>query len=76
MKFKGFPDGTIGKKKNLPANAGDIRDKKMWVQSLGRENPLEQEMATHSSTPAWKIPQTEETGGLQSWGAKELDTTE
>ena len=41
MKFKGFPDGTIGKKKNLPANAGDIRDKKMWVQSLGRENPLE-----------------------------------
>ena len=37
-----------------------------WVQSLGWEDPLEKEMATHSSTLAWKIPWTEEPGGLQS----------
>ena len=39
-----------------------------WVQSLGREDPLEKEMATHSSVFAWKIPWTEEPGGLQSMG--------
>ena len=38
------------------------------VQSLGGEDPLEKEMATHSSTIAWKIPWTEEPGGLQSMG--------
>ena len=38
----------------------------MWVQSLGREDPLEKEMATHSSILAWRIPWTEEPGGLQS----------
>ena len=37
-----------------------------WVQSLGWEDPLEKEMATHSSIPAWRIPWTEEPGGLQS----------
>ena len=37
-----------------------------WVRSLGREDPLEKEMATHSSTLAWRIPWTEEPGGLQS----------
>ena len=37
-----------------------------WVQSLGWEDPLEKEMATHSSTLAWKIPWTEEPGRLQS----------
>ena len=37
-----------------------------WVQSLGREDPLEKEMATHSSILAWRIPWTEEPGGLQS----------
>ena len=37
-----------------------------WVRSLGREDPLEKEMVTHSSTLAWKIPWTEEHGGLQS----------
>ena len=48
-----------------------------WVQSLGREDPLEKEMATHSSTLAWKIQWTEECGRLYSpWGRKELDTTE
>ena len=37
-----------------------------WVQSLGQEDPLEKEMATHSSTLAWKIPWTEKPGRLQS----------
>ena len=46
------------------------------VQSLGQEDPLEKDMATHSSTLAWKIPWTEEPGGLQSRGRKEADTTE
>ena len=46
------------------------------VQSLGWEDPLEKEMATHSSTLAWKIPWTEEPGSLQSRGQKESDTTE
>jgi len=36
----------------------------IWVQSLGQEDPLEKEMATHSSTLAWEIPMTEEAGGL------------
>ena len=48
-----------------------------WVQSLGGKDPLEEKMATHSSILAWKIPWTEEPGGLQSMGVtKELDTTE
>ena len=47
-----------------------------WVRSLGQEDPLEKEMATHSSICAWKIPWTEEPGGLQSMGHKESDTTE
>ena len=42
------------------------------VQSLGWEDSLEEEMATHSSMLAWKIPRTEESGGLQSWGHKDL----
>ena len=48
----------------------------IWVQSLGREDPLEKEMATHSSILAWRIPWMEELGGLESMGRKELDTTE
>ena len=40
-----------------------------WVQSLHREDPLEKEMATHSSTLAWKIPWTEEPGGIWSMGS-------
>ena len=47
-----------------------------WVRSLGREDPLEKEMATHSSILAWRIPWMEELGGLQSMGRKELDSTE
>ena len=49
---------------------------KTQVQSLGGEDPLEKEMATHSSILAWRIPWTEKLGGLQSWGRKESDTTE
>ena len=43
-----------------------------WVQSLGREDPLEKEMATHSSILAWKIPWTEEPGRLQSMGSQRV----
>ena len=39
--------------------------REIWVRSLGQEDPLEKEMATHSSIHAWKIPWTEEPGGLQ-----------
>ena len=56
--------------KNLPA----VREAQ--VQSLCQEDPLEKEMATHSSILIWEIPWTEEPGRLQSWGRKELDTTE
>ena len=42
---------------------------KTWVQSLGLEDPLEKEMATHSSILAWEIPWAEESGGLQSMGS-------
>ena len=59
--------------KNLPAMQ---KTQEMWVQSLGCEDPLEKEMVTHSSILAWKIPWTEESGGLQYKGCKELDTTE
>ena len=48
--------------KNLPAM------QETWTRSLGREDPLEEGMATHSSTLAWRIPWTEEPGGLQSMG--------
>ena len=47
-----------------------------WVRSLGQEDPLEKEIATHSSILAWRIPWTEELGGLQPTGCKESDTTE
>ena len=43
-----------------------------WVRSLGREDPLEKEMATHSSIHAWKIPWTKEPGGLQSMGLQRV----
>ena len=43
-----------------------------WVQSLGWEDPLEKEMATHSSILAWKISWTEERGGLQSIGSQRV----
>ena len=48
----------------------------MWVQSLGQEDPLEKEMATHSSILAWGILWTEEPAGYSLWGPEESDTTE
>ena len=47
----------------------------MGVRSLGREDPLEKEMAIHSSILAWRTPRTEESGGLQSTGSQESDMT-
>ena len=55
--------------KNVPAM------QETWVRFLGREEPLEKEMATHSSILAWKIPWTEEPGGLQYMGSQESDMT-
>ena len=52
--------------KNLPAV------QETQVQSLGREDPLEKEMATHSSILAWRIPWTEEPGGLYSMGSQRV----
>ena len=66
-----FNPNRVGKMvKNLPA-IQEIR-----VRSLGWEDPLEKEMATHSSILAWRIPWTEEPGGLQSLGSQESDMTE
>ena len=48
----------------------------MLVQSLGREDPLEEDMATHSSILAWRIPRTEEPCGLASIGSQESDMPE
>ena len=56
--------------KNLPAV------QKTQVRSLDWGDPLEKEMATHSSVLTWRIPQTKEPGGLQTLGSQELDTTE
>ena len=56
--------------KNLPA----VQETQIW--SLGQEDPLEKEMATHPSIFAWRIPWTEEPGGLQPTGSQELDTSE
>ena len=47
-----------------------------WVQSLSQEDPLQKEMTTHSTIPAWRIPWTEEPDGYSPWGHKELDRTE
>ena len=46
-----------------------------WVRSLGWEDPLEEDMTTHSSILAWRIPWTEEPVGYSPWSHKELDTT-
>ena len=53
--------------KNLPTV------QETWVQSLGWEDPREKGMATHSSSLAWRIPWTEESGGLQFMGSKRDD---
>ena len=62
--FMGFPGGSVVK--NPPAMW------ETWVQSLGWEDPLEEGMATHSSILAWRIPWTEEPGGLQSMGLQRV----
>ena len=66
----GFPGGSVDKKKNLPANAGDTGDLDS-IHELGRF-PWKEEMATHSSIFAWKISWTEEPGGLQSVGSQRV----
>ena len=60
----GFPGDSVVK--NLPAM------QETWVQSLGWEDPLEKGMVTHSSILAWKIPWTEEPGGLQFLGSQRV----
>ena len=55
--------------KNPPANSGDERDTGLIP---GRQDPLEEGMVTHSSILAWKIPRTEEPGGLQSMGLQRV----
>ena len=60
-------NGTVAQRlKCLPAM------QETWVRSLGQEDPLEKKMATHSSTLAWRIPWTEEPGGLQSTGLQRV----
>ena len=54
--------------KNLPAM------EETWVQSLDREDPLEQEMATHSRILAWRIPWKEEPGGIQGYSPMDRET--
>ena len=63
----GFPNGWA--LKNPPANARDIRD---VGSSLSQEDPLEVEMATHSSILSWEIPWTEEPDGLSSMGLQRV----
>ena len=58
--------------KNPPVNARDIRDA---IGSLDREDPLEEEMATHSSILAWRIPWTKELASYSPWDRKEPDAT-
>ena len=61
--WQGFP--SVSGVKNLPAMQ---ETQETWVRSLGQEDPLEEGMATHSHILAWRIPWTEEPGGLQSMG--------
>ena len=65
----GFPGGSA--LKNPSASAEDLGSR-----SLGREDPLEKRMAPHSSILAWRIPWTEEAGGLRSMGSQRVRQTE
>ena len=64
----------------VPSGGSDGKESACIVRDLGSilgwEDPLEKRMETHFSILAWRIPWTEEPGGLQSWGHKELNTTE
>ena len=64
---------SVSEVKNPPAMQ-EPQETQVW--SLGQEDPLEKEMATHSSVLPWRIPWTEEPGGLQSIGLQRVDTTE
>ena len=66
--FWGFPGGAIGKEP-----ACHCRRHEMWVQSLGWGDPLEEGIATHSSILAWRIPWTEEPGGLESMESQRVE---
>ena len=68
MMIPGLPGGPVVK--NLPAKQSSR------VRSLGWEDPLEEEMATHSSVLPWEVSRTEEPNGLQSMGSKQSDTTD
>ena len=63
MEVKGFPGGSVV---NNPPAIQETQE--TWVRSLSWEDPLEEKMATHSSMLAWRIPWTEEPGGLQTMG--------
>ena len=65
--MKGFPGGLVVK--DLPTMQ---EPQETWVWSLGWEDPLEEGMATHSSIFAWRIPWTEEPGGLESIGSQRV----
>ena len=64
----GFPAGTSGTEPAYHC--------RRWVRSLGQEDPLEKDMATHCSVLAWRIPWTEEPAGCSPWDHKESDMTE
>ena len=66
----GFPGGALVK--DLPANARDLETQETWVWFLGWEDPLEKEMATHSSILSWKISWRETSGRLQSMGSQRV----
>ena len=62
----GFPGGMVVK------NPPSVQE--VWVRSLGGEDALEKEMATHSRLLSWEIPWTEEAGGIQSTGSRKSQT--
>ena len=76
VKLVGFPGSSVVKKKKKKIHLPMQGTQGMQVQSLDQEDPLEEEMATHSSIPAWIIPWTEEPAGYSLWGCKESDTSE
>ena len=65
MKSWGSQDGSVVKT--------PLAMQETWVRSLGQEDTLEKDMATHSSVLAWRIPWTEEPGGLQSMGSQRVE---
>ena len=66
MLYPYLEKNNVNSLKRLPAL------QETWVHSLGREDPVEKEMATHSSILAWRIPWKEEPGGLQSTGSQRV----